>query len=132
MSHARLARILSVVFLLMMLPASVMWGQEAPAKTLTLEEAVSLARSHNRELKQAGLEIHKQKEALSEAKTQFYPRFDTYLLASELLNPLDFTIPAGTLGTFPATGPIPAQESQIHTPARPVAITSVTDRKSVV
>ena len=63
---------------------------------------------------------------MSEAKTQFYPRFDTYLLASELLNPLDFTIPAGTLGTFPATGPIPAQQSQIHTPARPVAITSVT------
>src|SRR5256885_12592648 len=126
MSHARLARILSVVFLLMMLPASVMWGQEAPAKLLTLDEAVSLARSHNRELKQAGLEIHKQKEALSEAKTQFYPRFDTYLLASELLNPLDFTISAGTLGTFPATGPIPAKESAIHTPARPVAITSVT------
>src|SRR5438270_355499 len=83
MSHARLARILSVVFLLMMLPASVMWGQEAPAKTLTLEEAVSLARSHNRELKQAGLEIHKQKEAFGEAKTHLYPRFDTYVLESQ-------------------------------------------------
>jgi outer membrane protein TolC len=110
----------------MMSTSSVIWGQDGPAKPLALEEAISLARLHNRELKQAGLEIHKQKEALSEAKTQFYPRFDTYLLASELLNPLDFTIPAGTLGTFPATGPIPAQQSQIHTPARPVAITSVT------
>src|SRR5882757_2294076 len=126
MSHARLARILSVVFLLMMLPASVMRGQEAPAKTLTLEEAVSLARSHNRELKQAGLEIHKQKEAFGEAKTHLYPRFDTYVLASELLTPLDFTIRAGTLGTFAATGPIPAKDSVIHTPARPVAITSIT------
>ena len=126
MSHARLARILSVVFLLMMLPASVMWGQEAPAKTLTLEEAVSLARSHNRELKQAGLEIHKQKEAFGEAKTHLYPRFDTYVLASELLTPLDFTIRTGTLGTFSATGPIPAKDSVIHTPARPVAIASAT------
>jgi outer membrane protein TolC len=126
MSRTGSARILSVVLLVMTSPASVVWGQEEPAKPLTLEEAVSLARSHNRELKQAGLEIHKQKEALSEAKTQFYPRFDTYLLASELLNPLDFTIPAGTFGTFPATGPIPAKESTIHTPARPVAITSVT------
>ena len=126
MSHARLARILSVVFLLMMLPASVMRGQEAPAKTLTLEEAVSLARSHNRELKQAGLEIHKQKEAFGEAKTHLYPRFDTYVLASELLTPLDFTIRAGTLGTFSATGPIPAKDSVIHTPARPVAIASAT------
>jgi outer membrane protein TolC len=91
-----------------------------------MEEAVSLARSHNRELKQAEVEIHKQKEAFSEAKTQLYPRFDTYFLASELLTPLDFTIRSGTFGTFPATGPIPARDSKIHTPARPVAITSVT------
>src|SRR5882672_4482000 len=126
MSHARLARILSVVLLLLMLSASVLRGQEEQAKPLTLEEAISLARSHNRELKQAGLEIHKQKEALSEAKTQLYPRFDTYFLASELLTPLDFTIRSGTLGTFPATGPIPAKDSVIHTPARPVAIASIT------
>jgi len=47
-----------------MLSACLARAQEEP------EEAVSLARSHNRELKQAGLEIHKQKEAFSEAKTQ--------------------------------------------------------------
>ena len=126
MSHARRARTLSVLLLLMMLPASVMRGQEEPPKLLSMEEAVSLARSHNRELKQAEVEIHKQKEAFSEAKTQLYPRFDTYFLASELLTPLDFTIRSGTFGTFPATGPIPARDSKIHTPARPVAITSVT------
>ena len=126
MSHAHLARIFSIVLLLMMLPASNMRGQVESPKPLTLEEAVSLARSHNRELKQAGLEIHKQKEAFSEARTQLYPRFDTYFLASELLAPLDFTIRSGTFGTFPATGPIPAKDSIIHTPARPIAITSVT------
>src|SRR5882762_325438 len=126
MSHARRARTLSVLLLLMMLPASVIRGQEEPPKLLSMEEAVSLARSHNRELKQAEVEIHKQKEAFSEAKTQLYPRFDTYFLASELLTPLDFTIKSGTFGTFPATGPIPTKDSKIHTPARPVAITSVT------
>src|SRR5712691_12296034 len=101
-------------------------GQERTENVLTLDQAIELARSHNRELKQAGLEIHKQKEAFSEAKTQLYPRFDTYFLASELLTPLDFTIKSGTLGTFPATGPIPAKDSKIHTPARPVALTSAT------
>jgi outer membrane protein TolC len=110
----------------MTFPASVVRGQEEQAKPLTLQEAVLLARSHNRELKEAGLEIHKQKEAFSEAKTQLYPRFDTYFLASELLTPLDFTIRSGTFGTFPATGPIPAKDSKIHTPARPVAIASIT------
>src|SRR6266478_6474138 len=101
-------------------------GQQRTEVVLRLDGAISLARSHNRELKQTGLEIHKQKEAFSEAKTQLYPRFDTYFLASELLTPLDFTIKSGTFGTFPATGPIPAKESQIHTPARPIAIASVT------
>jgi outer membrane protein TolC len=122
----KIASILSTALLMMMLSAGVMRGQEESAKPLTLEEALSLARSHNRELKQAGLEIHKQQEAFSEAKTQLYPRFDTYFLASELLTPLDFTIKSGTFGSFPATGPIPAKDSQIHTPARPVAIASVT------
>ena len=101
-------------------------GQQRTEDVLTLDGAISLTRSHNRELKQAGLEIHKQKEAFREAKTQLYPRFDTYFLASELLTPLDFTIKSGTFGTFPATGPIPAKDSVIHTPARPVAIASIT------
>jgi outer membrane protein TolC len=101
-------------------------GQQRTEDVLTLGGAISLARSHNRELKQAGLEIHKQKEAFSEAKTQLYPRFDTYFLASELLTPLDFTIKSGTFGTLPATGPIPAKDSVIHTAARPVAIASIT------
>src|SRR6267142_1352398 len=101
-------------------------GQERTENVLTLDQAIELARSHNRELKQAGLEIHKQQEAFSEARTQLYPRFDTYFLGSELLTPLDFTIKSGTFGTFPATGPIPAKDSVIHTPARPVAIASIT------
>src|ERR1700732_259202 len=125
MSQARLAKTLSIV-LLLMAGTPVVRAQEEQAKPLTLEEAVSIARSHNRELNQAGLEIHKQQEVVSEAKTQLYPRLDTYFLASELLTPLDFTIKSGTFGSFPATGPIPAKDSIIHTPARPVAITSVT------
>jgi outer membrane protein TolC len=115
----KIASILSTALVMVMLSAGVMWGQEESPKPLTLEEALSLARSHNRELKQAGLEIHKQQEAFSEAKTQLYPRFDTYFLASELLTPLDFTIKSGTFGSFPATGPIPAKDSKVHTPARP-------------
>ena len=125
-STMKIASILSTALLATTLGAAVMRGQQESAKPLTLEEAVSLARLHNRELKQAGIEIHKQQEAFSEAKTQLYPRFDTYFLVSELLTPLDFTITSGSLGTFPATGPIPAKDSKIHTPARPVAIASIT------
>jgi outer membrane protein TolC len=93
---------------------------------LTLEDALRLARSKNRDLKQFGLEVGKQREALGEAKTYLYPRFDTSVLAAQLLAPLDFTIRKGQFGTFPGTGPIPGSNTDLHTPARPIAIASVT------
>src|ERR1700675_792221 len=93
---------------------------------LTLDEAVRLAKSNNRDLKVLGLNLSKQREALGEAKTHLYPRFDTSVLAAQLLTPIDFTIKKGQLGTFLGTGPIPGSDTNLHTPARPIAIASVT------
>jgi len=93
---------------------------------LTLDEALLLARSNNRDLKQYGLDVGKQREALGEAKTHLYPRFDTSVLAAQLLTPIDFKIKKGELGTFPGTGPIPGSDTNLHTPDRPIAIASVT------
>jgi outer membrane protein TolC len=101
-------------------------AQTSAGAALTLEEALVLARSNNRDLKQWGLDVSKQREALGEAKTHFYPRLDTALLAAQLLGPLDFTVKAGQFGIFPATGPIPGTNINIHTPARPVAVAWVT------
>jgi outer membrane protein TolC len=42
------------------------------------------------------------------------------------LQPLDFTIKAGQLGTYPSTGPIPGKNMDLHTPARPIAVASIT------
>jgi outer membrane protein len=101
-------------------------AQTSGGAVLTLDEAVLLARASNRDLKQYGLDVGKQREAVGEAKTHLYPRFDTSVLAAELLAPLDFTIQKGQFGTFPGTGPIPGSNTDLHTPARPIAIASVT------
>jgi outer membrane protein TolC len=101
-------------------------AQTSGGTVLTLDEALMLARSNNRSLKQYTLEVGKQREALGEARTHLYPRFDTSLLAAQLLTPLDFTIKKGQLGTFSGTGPIPGSNTNLHTPARPIAIASVT------
>jgi len=101
-------------------------AQTNGATVLTLDEALLLARSKNRDLKQFGLDVGKQREALAEAKTHLYPRFDTSVLAAQLLAPLDFTIRKGQFGTFPGTGPIPGSNTDLHTPARPIAIASAT------
>ena len=101
-------------------------AQTSGNEVLTLDEALLSARSTNRDLKQFGLDVSKQREALGEAKTHWYPRFDTSVLAAQLLAPLDFTIRKGQFGTFPGTGPIPGSNSDLHTPARPIAIASAT------
>src|SRR5260370_432834 len=102
-------------------------GQERTSvDVLTLDRAIELARANNRKTKLGKFDIERQREAQAEAKTQSYPRFDTYLLATELLQPLNFTIGAGQLGTYPSTGPIPGSNIKLHTPARPIAIASIT------
>ena len=93
---------------------------------LTLDQALVLAKANNRDLKLFGLDVGKQREALGETRTHLYPRFDTSVLAAELLTPLDFTIKKGQFGTFSGTGPIPGSNTNLHTPARPIAIASVT------
>ena len=101
-------------------------AQTNDAMVLTLDQAIVLAKLNNRDLKVSGFDVSKQREALGEARTHLYPRFDTSLLAAELLTPLDFTINKGQFGTFPGTGPIPGSNTNLHTPARPIAIASVT------
>src|SRR5258706_4292311 len=100
--------------------------QTSGGEILTLDEAIALARSNNRDLKQYGFDISKRREALGAAKSELYPRFDASVLAAQLLTPIDFTIKAGQLGSFPATGPVPGSDTNLHTPARPIAIVSVT------
>jgi outer membrane protein TolC len=102
-------------------------GQERTSgEVLTLDRAIELARANNRETKRVKFDIDKQREAWAEAKTALYPRFDAYVLGTELLTPLDFTIKAGQLGTYSSTGPIPNKDMDLHTPARPVVVASIT------
>jgi outer membrane protein TolC len=102
-------------------------GQERTSgEVLTLDRAIELARANNRDTRRAKFDIDRQREASAEAKTSYYPRFDAYLLGTQLLGPLNFTIGAGQLGTYPSTGPIPGRDINLHTPARPIAVASIT------
>jgi len=101
-------------------------AQSSGGEVLTLDEALQLAKSNNRDLKQFGLNVSKQQEAVNEAKTHLYPRLDTSVLAAQLLAPIDFTVQKGQFGNFQGTGPIPGSSTDLHTPGRPIAIASVT------
>ncbi|HWC20007.1 MAG TPA: TolC family protein [Terriglobales bacterium] len=118
-----------VRFLLMLLgiaACSLAWAQEpepqpasdASAPLLTLDEAIQIATSQNREVKISALDVTKAKEEVTQTRTNYFPTLNTNVLAGSLLRPINFTVPAGTFGTYSATGPIPAKDSSIRSPAR--------------
>jgi outer membrane protein TolC len=85
-------------------------------EVLTLQEAVRIALKENRQVQISALEVVRAAEATAEVKTSRLPQFKSYLLAGIALNPIDFTIPRGTLGVYPGLGPIPAENAPIKTP----------------
>jgi outer membrane protein len=102
---------------------SATWAQAPePAPTteplLTLDEATRIASGANRDLEISKFEIIKAKETVAQARTNYFPKLDANVLAGVPLQPLNFRVPAGSFGTYPATGPIPATDSNIHSPVR--------------
>src|SRR5215469_7099316 len=86
---------------------------------LLLDEAVNLAQANNRQVKNAILTAAIDEDKIAEARTYRLPSLSIYALGSELLTPVDFTFQKGVFGTFPGIGPVPATNTNIHTPLQP-------------
>ena len=101
-----------------------LWSQQPiaspndKAPLLTLEEAVSLALTNNRLVKNSALEAQKFDFKVATAQSRRLPQFQFAVLGGELMHSFDFTFPAGAFGTYPGTGPIPGTETKIRNPAR--------------
>ena len=91
------------------------------AEVLTVDQAVQIALANNRNLKIVSLSLDSSKEKLAAEKTRRLPSFNTYIFASQLLQPINFTVQAGQFGTYPGIGPIPATNTNITTPSQPTA-----------
>jgi outer membrane protein TolC len=90
-------------------------SQEPPDPLLTLEAALFQALDNNRQVKIAALEAQKSEHQVNIARSRRLPQFHVDALAGSLLQPFDFTFPAGSFGTYPATGPIPSTDAKITT-----------------
>jgi len=86
---------------------------------LTLDEAINLAQANNRQVKNAILTAAIDEDQIAEARTYRKPSMNVYALGSQLLTPVNFTFQKGAFGTFPGIGPVPATNTNIHTPLRP-------------
>jgi outer membrane protein len=90
---------------------------DADAPVLTLDEAVALALTHNRQVENAVLEVQKNDFQVSTARSKRLPQFQFSALGGELLHSFDFTFQKGAFGSYPSTGPIPGTNAKIHNPA---------------
>lgn len=91
-----------------------------PGPALTLEQAITYAESHNRQVLILVKEVERANDQVLAAKTQRLPQFDVVAHASELLTPISFNFPAGIFET-PSGEPVPAENTTITTPRRPTA-----------
>ena len=91
---------------------------------LTLDDAVSLALTNNRLVKNLSLEAEKYDFQVNTIRSQRLPHFQFSTLGGELLQPFNFTFPPGVFGTYPGIGPVPATNAKVHTPAQFVTYTT--------
>jgi len=88
----------------------------SPIPVLTIDEAVALALKGNRQVRSAALSVDAARQETAAQRTSQWPQFQTYVLGGEAVRAISFTIPRAALGFYPATGPIPAKNSQVTTP----------------
>jgi len=107
----------SVAFLMVALP-SLASGQEPPpgVEVLTLEQAVVLALKNNRSIRSATLQVERSQEKVGAAKAERLPVLSLQALAGRVVTPIRLTFPEGAFGDFPATGPIPAEDTVVEAP----------------
>jgi outer membrane protein len=93
-------------------------SEDADAPILTLDEALSIAMSENRVVKDSVYEVEKSGFRVSSARTRRLPQFQFAVLSGQLLHSIDYTFPAGSFGYYPDVGPIPSTEAKVRTPSQ--------------
>jgi outer membrane protein TolC len=79
----------------------------AQPRTLTLDEAVSLATQHNSAVKVAGQKVNEMDARIREARASYFPSLVNDSSAVHISNQQRIEIPQGALGVYPQTGPLP-------------------------
>jgi multidrug efflux pump subunit AcrB/outer membrane protein TolC len=79
----------------------------AQTRTLTLDEAVSLATQHNSTVKIAGEKVNQMDARIGGARASYFPSLVNDSSTVHISNQQRIEIPQGALGVYPQTGPLP-------------------------
>lgn len=100
-------------------------GQQSNLPELTLEQAVEQAVANNSSLKTASLDTLRAADDLAANKTRRFANTQVSALGAQLVTKPSVTYPAGALGVYSATGPIPATDQKVEIPRKPVGTVNV-------
>jgi outer membrane protein TolC len=100
-------------------------GQQSSLPELTVEEAIEQAIANNSSLKNASLETQRAANELAANRTKRFASTQITGLGAQLVTKPSVTFPAGSLGTYSATGPIPGTNQKIEIARKPAGIVNV-------
>ena len=92
---------------------------------LTLEQAVEQAVANNSTLKTTSLDTLRAADDLAAKKTRRFANTQVTALGAQLVTMPSVTYPAGALGVYSATGPIPATDQKVEIARKPVGTVNV-------
>jgi outer membrane protein TolC len=100
-------------------------GPQTNLPELTLEEAVEQAIANNSSLKTASIETRREADDLAANRTRRFADTQVTALGAQLVTKPSVTFPAGSLGIYSATGPIPATNQKIEIARKPAGTVNV-------
>src|ERR1700722_15510407 len=99
--------------------------QQSNFPELTLEEAVEQAVANNSSLKTDSLDTLRAADDLAANRTRRFANTQITALGAQLVTKPSVTFPAGSLGLYSATGPIPATNQKIEIVQKPAGTVNV-------
>ena len=93
------------------------WAQASP---LTLDDAIAIAIKNNRDIHAAAHSVASANLAMATARSYRLPQFSVEALGAQSITPLGMDFPAGAFCVFEGIGPVPAVDTQVTSPRRPL------------
>ena len=124
-SNLRAARIATLVALVSTGTLGAVTGAGPVAQILSVNEAVDIAQRNSHSLASTARVIDEAEERAAALRTRRLPGLHLDATGGRLLNSLDFTIPAGSLGTIPQVGPFPVSDATVTAPATNFVLANV-------
>ena len=104
--------------------AQLAFAQDTSTKTiaqpLTLDDAIAIAIKNNRDITSSSHSVANADLAIETAKSYRLPQLSVEMLSGQSLTEVGVDFPAGAFGVFEGIGPVPAVNTTVTSPRRPM------------